>query len=141
MCVFFSELELSVRGKDRGLTEGQKMHLYECKAVQTLSIFLLFNIRDPGEDEDFIDPDVQANPLLEGFSLASGTTVHVSRHVNTAITPPATDDYTSIPVGMNMTHKEPSNLGPNPSWPCLVSGNINQINHFLLTYYYLGRCG
>jgi hypothetical protein len=22
-----------------------------------------------------------------------------------------------------------------------VSGNINQINHFLLTYYYLGRCG
>ncbi len=37
MCAFFSELELLVRGKDRGLTEGQTMHLYECKAVQILS--------------------------------------------------------------------------------------------------------
>jgi hypothetical protein len=31
-------LKLSVRGKDRGLIEGQTMHLYECKAVQILSI-------------------------------------------------------------------------------------------------------
>jgi hypothetical protein len=37
MCAFFSELELSVRGKDRELTEGQAMHLYECKAVLILS--------------------------------------------------------------------------------------------------------
>ena len=35
---FFSELELSVKGKDRGLTEGQTMHLYERKAVQILSV-------------------------------------------------------------------------------------------------------
>jgi hypothetical protein len=27
-----------VRGKERGLTEGQTMHLYECKAVQILSL-------------------------------------------------------------------------------------------------------
>jgi hypothetical protein len=33
MHVFFSELELSVRGNDRGLTEGQTMFLYEFKAV------------------------------------------------------------------------------------------------------------
>jgi hypothetical protein len=38
MCAFFSKLELSVRGKDRGLTEGQAMHLYECKAVRILSL-------------------------------------------------------------------------------------------------------
>jgi hypothetical protein len=31
----------------------------------------LLNIRDPGEDEDFIGPDGQANPLPEGFSVAS----------------------------------------------------------------------
>jgi hypothetical protein len=37
MCAFFSELE-RVRGKDRGLTEGQTMCLYECKAVQILSV-------------------------------------------------------------------------------------------------------
>jgi hypothetical protein len=36
--MFFSKLELSVRGKDRGLTEGQTMHLYEGKAVQILSL-------------------------------------------------------------------------------------------------------
>jgi hypothetical protein len=38
MCAFFSELELSARGKDTGLTEGQTMHLYEHKAVQILSL-------------------------------------------------------------------------------------------------------
>ena len=38
-----------------------------------LVIFPLLNIRDPGEDEDFIGPDGQANPLPEGFSLAPGT--------------------------------------------------------------------
>jgi hypothetical protein len=37
-CAFFSKSELSVRGKDRGLTEGQTMCLYECKAVQILSL-------------------------------------------------------------------------------------------------------
>jgi hypothetical protein len=37
MCKFLSKLELLVRDKDRGLTEGQTMHLYECKAVQILS--------------------------------------------------------------------------------------------------------
>jgi hypothetical protein len=37
MRAFFSELELSVRGKDRGLTEGQTMCLYEHKAVRILS--------------------------------------------------------------------------------------------------------
>jgi hypothetical protein len=78
----------------------------------------LFNIRDPGEDEDFIGPDGQANPLAERFSFAPGPAVHVSRHINTAtITPPTTDDYTSIPVGMNMTHEEPRHLGPPLSWP------------------------
>jgi hypothetical protein len=38
MCKFFSKLELLVRGKDRGLTEEQTMHLYKCKAVQILSL-------------------------------------------------------------------------------------------------------
>jgi hypothetical protein len=80
-------------------------------------IFLLLDIKDPGEDEDFIGPDGQANPLPERFSLAPRTTVHVSRHIDTAVTPPTTNDYTSIPVGMNMTHKEPCHLGPPPSWP------------------------
>jgi hypothetical protein len=81
-------------------------------------IFPLFNIRDPGEDEDFIGPDGQANPLPERFSFAPRPAVHVSRHINTAtITPPTTDNYTSIPVGMNMTHEEPRHLGPPLSWP------------------------
>jgi hypothetical protein len=78
----------------------------------------LLNIRDPGEDEDFIGPDGQANPLPEGFSVAPRTDVHVSRHVDhvdTAITPPTTEDYTGIPVGMNMTHKEPHCIAPH-SW-------------------------
>jgi hypothetical protein len=39
--VFFSELELSVRGKDRGLTEGRTMHLYESKAVQILKYYII----------------------------------------------------------------------------------------------------
>jgi hypothetical protein len=38
----------------------------------------LINIRDPGEDEDFISPDGQANALPEGFSLAPRTTVTIS---------------------------------------------------------------
>jgi hypothetical protein len=54
------------------------------------------------------------------------------QHVNTAFTPPTTDDYTSIPVGMNMSHKEPYCLGPILACPIIVSANINQINHFLL---------
>jgi hypothetical protein len=66
----------------------------------------LLNIRDPGEDEDFIGPDGQANPLPEGFSVAPGTTVDVSRHVDTAITLPTTTDYSIIPVVTNMTHVE-----------------------------------
>jgi hypothetical protein len=37
-CAFFSKLELLERGKDRGLTEGQTMCLYVCKAVQILSL-------------------------------------------------------------------------------------------------------
>jgi hypothetical protein len=48
-----------------------------------LVTFPLLNIRDPGEDEDFICPDGQANPLPEGFSVAPRTAVNVSRHVDT----------------------------------------------------------
>jgi hypothetical protein len=62
-----------------------------------LVTFPLLNIRD-SEDEDFIGPDGQANPLPEGFSVAPGTIVDVSRHVNTALTPPTTEDYCVIPV-------------------------------------------
>jgi hypothetical protein len=36
-----------------------------------LVTFPLLNIRDPGEDEDFIGPDGQTNPLPEGFSVAA----------------------------------------------------------------------
>jgi hypothetical protein len=43
MCTFFSELELLERGKDRGLTEGQTMCLYECKAVL---LFVKNNIKE-----------------------------------------------------------------------------------------------
>jgi hypothetical protein len=64
----------------------------------------LLNIRDPGEDEDFIGLDGQAIPLPEGFSVAPGTAVDVYRHVDTALTPPTTEDYSIIPV--NMTHIE-----------------------------------
>ncbi len=32
------QIRLAVRGKDRGLTEGQTMDLYERKAVQILSL-------------------------------------------------------------------------------------------------------
>ena len=71
-----------------------------------LVTFPLLNIRDPSEDEDFIGPDGQANPLPEGFSVAPGTAVNVSRHVDTALTPPTTDDYSVIPVVRNMTHLE-----------------------------------
>jgi hypothetical protein len=71
-----------------------------------LVTFPLLNIRDPGEDEDFIGPDGQANPLREGFSVAPGTAVNFSRHVDTALTPPTTKDYSILPVIMNMTHVE-----------------------------------
>jgi hypothetical protein len=76
----------------------------------------LLNIRDPGEDEDFIGPDGQANPLPEGFSVAPGTAVDVTRHVNTALTPPTTEDYSVIPVVTNMTHVEQINLPPSHPW-------------------------
>jgi hypothetical protein len=66
----------------------------------------LLNIRDPGEDEDFIGPDGQANPLPERFSVTPRTAVNVSRHVDTALTPPTTKDYSIIPVVTNMTHIE-----------------------------------
>jgi hypothetical protein len=79
-----------------------------------LVTFPMLNIRDPGEDEDFIGPDGQANPLPEGFSVAPGTAVHVSRHVDTVITPPTTKDSTGIPVGINMTRKEPHCIAPPP---------------------------
>jgi hypothetical protein len=78
-----------------------------------LVTFPLLNIRDQHEDEDFIGPDGQANPLLERFSVAPGTAVHVSRHVDIALTPPTTEDYISIPVVMNMTHEEPP---PSHGW-------------------------
>jgi hypothetical protein len=55
--------------------------------------------------EDFIGPDGQANPLTKGFSLAPGSTVHVSRYVDTAISSPTTDDYASVPAGLNMTYE------------------------------------
>jgi hypothetical protein len=53
-----------------------------------LVTFPLLNIRDQREDEDFISPDGHANPLPEGFSVAPGTSVDVSRNVDTALTPP-----------------------------------------------------
>jgi hypothetical protein len=71
-----------------------------------LVTFPLLNIRDPIEDEDFIGPDGQANPLPEGFSVAPRTAVNVSKHVDTALTPPTTKDYSVIPVFTNMTHIE-----------------------------------
>jgi hypothetical protein len=40
-----------------------------------LVTFPLLSIRDQGEDEDFIGPDGQANPLPEGFSVVPGTAV------------------------------------------------------------------
>jgi hypothetical protein len=40
--------------------------------------------------------------------------VTVSRHVNTAVFPPTTNDFTSIPVGMNMTDEKQLHLGPHP---------------------------
>jgi hypothetical protein len=85
-----------------------------------LVTFPLLNIRDQHEDEDFIVPDGHANPLPEGFSrVAPGSTVDFSRHVDTALTPPTTKDYTSIPVVMNMTHVEPYNLPTPPHpWAC-----------------------
>jgi hypothetical protein len=71
-----------------------------------LVTFPLLNIRDQREDEDVIGPDGHANPLTEGFSVAPRTAVDVSRHVDTALTPPTTEDYSGIPVVMNMTHVE-----------------------------------
>jgi hypothetical protein len=84
-----------------------------------LVTFPLVNIRDQHQDEDFIGPDMHANPLPEGFSrVAPGTAVNFSRHVDTALTPPTTRDYTDISVVMNMTHVEPYDLPPpNSSWP------------------------
>jgi hypothetical protein len=75
---------------------------------------LLLNIRDPGEDEDFIGPDGQAIPLPEGFHVAPGTAVDVSRHVDTALTPPTTEDYSIIPVVTNMTQVESDMPPPHP---------------------------
>jgi hypothetical protein len=72
------------------------------------SCFLLLDIWDPGEDQEVIGPDGQPNPLPEVFSLAPMTAVHVSRHVDTAISLPATGDYASVPAGMNMTYGEES---------------------------------
>jgi hypothetical protein len=67
-----------------------------------LVTFPLLNIGDQREDEDFIVPDGHANPLPEGFSrVAPGTTVDFCRHVDTALTPPTTKDYTGIPVVMH----------------------------------------
>jgi hypothetical protein len=59
-----------------------------------LVTFPLFNIRDQREDEDFIGPDGHANPLPEGFSVAPGTGVIVSRNVDTA--------FTSVNVSRNV---------------------------------------
>jgi hypothetical protein len=100
-----------------------------------LVTFPLLNIRDQCEDEDFIVPDGHANPLPEGFScVAPGTTVDFSRHVDTALTPPTTKDYTGIPVVMNMTHVEPYDLPPSPLIPGLVvvAGDLHQADQFLL---------
>jgi hypothetical protein len=79
-----------------------------------LVTFPLLNIRN--QDEDFIGPDGHANPLPEGFNVAPGTAVDVSRHVDTALTPPTTKDYTGIPVVMNMTHEEPYDLPYPHGW-------------------------
>jgi hypothetical protein len=77
-----------------------------------LVTFPLLNIRDQ-RAEDFIGPDGHANPLPEGLSVAPRTAVDVSRHVDTALTPPTTEDYTGIPVVMNMTHVEPYTFPPS----------------------------
>jgi hypothetical protein len=66
------------------------------------------------EDEDFIGPDGQAIPLPEGFHVAPGTAVDVSRHVDTALTPPTTEDYSIIPVVTNMTQVESDMPPPHP---------------------------
>jgi hypothetical protein len=98
-----------------------------------LVIFPLLNIRDPGEDEDFIGPDGEPNPLPEGFSWAPGTVdlqehFHVSRHIDTAISLPVTNNHASIPfVDMN-------NHLNDEAWCHLASPLLvgNQINHFLM---------
>jgi hypothetical protein len=93
-------------------------------------IFPLLNIRDPGEDEDFIGPDGEPNPLPEGFSWVPRTAnlqehFHVSRHdVDTAISLPATNNHASIPfVDMN-------NYFNGEAWchlvPLLVGNQIKQ---------------
>jgi hypothetical protein len=97
-----------------------------------LVTYPLLNTRDQCEDEDFIGPDWHANPLPEGFShVAPGTAVDFSRHVNTALTPP-TEDYTSIPVVMNMTHIEPYDLPPPIPGLVIVAGDLHQADQFLL---------
>jgi hypothetical protein len=47
-----------------------------------LVTFPLLNIRNPGEDEDFICPDGQAIPLPEGFSVAPQTTAFLLKSSN-----------------------------------------------------------
>jgi hypothetical protein len=60
---------------------------------------------------------MQIHYLPEGFShVAPGTAVNLSRHLDTALTPPTTEDYTGIPVVMNMTHKEPYNWAGCSCW-------------------------
>jgi hypothetical protein len=65
-------------------------HASNANNITNTSIVLdtipLLSIRDQCEDEDFIGPDGHANPLPEGFSVAPGTAVNVSRHVDTALT-------------------------------------------------------
>jgi hypothetical protein len=89
-----------------------------------LVIFPLLDIRDPGEDEDFIGPDGEPNPLPEGFRLAPRTAdlqecFHLSRQIDTAISLPATNDHASIPfVDMNnhLNDEKWCCLGPPPGW-------------------------
>jgi hypothetical protein len=78
--------------------------------------------------KEVIGPDGQPNPLPEVFSLAPRTAVHVSRHIDTAISLPATGDYASVPAGMNMTYEEWCHLGL-----LLVSNQINYL--FLLAIF------
>jgi hypothetical protein len=105
-----------------------------------LVTFPLLNIRDQHEDEDVICLDGHANPLPEGFSVAPRTAVNVCRHVNTALTPPTTKDYSVIPVVMNMTGRScwgstsgqplPAGLSWVPQWMTLFV-NVSLQTHTL----------
>jgi hypothetical protein len=102
-----------------------------------LVTFPLLNIGDQREDEDFIVPDGHANPLPEGFSrVAPGTTVDFCRHVDTALTPPTTKDYTGIPVVMHEcdSRRAIQLTPPPPPIPGLVvvAGDLHQADQFLL---------